>query len=102
MKNLRIAKTVLSKQALLTPCLVAIAAMLAGAFWLASAPHAQAQTCTVCHKRTQTQNYPCSSLEYARHLDHGDPMGACATPTAKESSRKIDPVRITPLDIAVK
>ena len=33
--------------------------------------------CTVCHKRTTTITLPCNSLEYRRHLDHGDTPGAC-------------------------
>ena len=32
--------------------------------------------CMVCHKHN-TLIVPCSSLEYRRHLDHGDPVGAC-------------------------
>lgn len=33
--------------------------------------------CSVCHKRTSTLIFPCSSLDYRRHLDHGDVPGAC-------------------------
>src|SRR4029077_3400353 len=33
--------------------------------------------CTVCHKRTQTLVLPCNSMDYRRHLDHGDTIGAC-------------------------
>jgi hypothetical protein len=33
--------------------------------------------CTVCHKRTATLTFDCGSLEYRRHLDHGDTVGAC-------------------------
>jgi hypothetical protein len=33
--------------------------------------------CTVCHKHTTTITLPCGSLELRRHLDHGDPPGAC-------------------------
>ncbi len=36
--------------------------------------------CTVCHKHT-TLTLPCNSLEYQRHLGHGDPLGPCPTPT---------------------
>ncbi|HEV3410142.1 MAG TPA: hypothetical protein VG095_07600 [Chthoniobacterales bacterium] len=56
-------------------------ALASSAFWFATAPLAQAQdgvtNCQVCHKRSQTLTFPCSSLEYRRHLDHGDAMGAC-------------------------
>lgn len=40
--------------------------------------------CTVCHKRTQTQTYDCSSLDYQRHLDHGDPAMACPSSRSEE------------------
>ena len=33
--------------------------------------------CTVCHKHTLTLLLECGSLEYQRHLDHGDSVGAC-------------------------
>ena len=33
--------------------------------------------CTVCHKRTATLTLPCNSLEYQRHLGHGDTAGPC-------------------------
>jgi hypothetical protein len=33
--------------------------------------------CTVCHKHTTTITLPCNSMEYRRHLDHGDSVGAC-------------------------
>lgn len=40
-------------------------------------------TCQVCHNRTRTLTYDCLSIDYQKHLDHGDPMGACGgTPTA--------------------
>jgi hypothetical protein len=59
------------------------AATLAVAFWFSTTPSGIAQAqCTVCHKRTQTLTFPCASLDYRRHLDHGDTMGACrVTPT---------------------
>ena len=36
--------------------------------------------CTVCHKHSQTLVLPCNSMEYHRHLDHGDSIGACPAP----------------------
>jgi len=57
-----------------------LGASLALAFWFATNPNVFAQeggTCTVCHKRTQNLSFPCNSLEYRRHLDHGDTMGNC-------------------------
>jgi hypothetical protein len=61
----------------------ATAATLAVAFWFSTVPTGNAQAqCTVCHKRTTTLTFPCASLDYRRHLDHGDTMGACnMTPT---------------------
>jgi hypothetical protein len=59
------------------------AATLAVAFWFSTSPSGMAQaSCTVCHKRRDTLTFPCASLDYRRHLDHGDTMGACQiTPT---------------------
>jgi hypothetical protein len=44
--------------------------------------------CTVCHKRTQTLVLPCNSMEYRRHLDHGDIIGEC--PPSKKPSNQPD------------
>ena len=33
--------------------------------------------CTVCHKHITTITLPCNSLEYRRHVDHGDTEGPC-------------------------
>lgn len=66
-----------------TPIGFSVVAALAAAFWF-STPVAVAQqtNCTVCHKRTRELTFPCNSLEYRRHLDHGDRMGSCdMTPT---------------------
>lgn len=59
------------------------AATLAVAVWFTSTPTGVAQaSCEVCHKRTTTLSFPCASLDYRRHLDHGDTMGRCMiTPT---------------------
>ncbi len=47
--------------------------------WFVAAPLAEAQgQCTVCHKRTTTLTFACGSIDYRRHIDHGDPMMACA------------------------
>lgn len=59
-------------------------AVLGATFWFVTTPFAFAQdpTCTICHKRTTTLTLACDSLDYRRHIDHGDTMGACAvTPT---------------------
>ena len=34
-------------------------------------------SCIVCHKHTTTLTLPCNSMEYRRHLDHGDTLGPC-------------------------
>ncbi len=68
-----------------TPAGLTLIAILAVAFWFSTGLAQDGDgvsTCTVCHKRTQTLSFPCNSLDYRRHLDHGDTMGACAvTPT---------------------
>ena len=69
------------RKSIVTPLALTLLGALAGTFWFATSQVALAgvePTCTVCHKRSQTLTYPCNSLEYRRHLDHGDPMGACA------------------------
>jgi hypothetical protein len=52
--------------------------------------------CTICHKRTQTLNIGCSSMEYRRHLDHGDTLGAC--PPSKKPSDQTDSFDALPHD----
>jgi hypothetical protein len=59
------------------PAIVALGAMLATVFWFCSAPEGIAGGCTVCHKRTESITLDCNSLEYRRHIDHGDPTGSC-------------------------
>jgi hypothetical protein len=61
----------------------ATAATLGVAFWFSTSPTSVAQaSCPVCHKRTTTLTFPCASLDYRRHIDHGDPPTACGvTPT---------------------
>ncbi len=45
--------------------------------------------CQVCHKRgQQTLMLPCNSLEFQRHIDHGDTMGACPPPP--EPTKNVD------------
>jgi hypothetical protein len=69
----------LSSRSIATLALFAIVAILGNAFWASAGVSTD---CTVCHKRTQTITLGCNTLEYRRHLDHGDAMGACAvTPT---------------------
>ena len=77
------------RRAIRTRALIVIAASLAGVFWFLSGPSGLAgappPTCFVCHRRTDTVELLCNSLDYQRHLDHGDPMGPCpGTPPSKE------------------
>lgn len=83
MKKLRAIATGTKFSATTRLSLVVIAAVT---FWFAASRIGVAQspsdTCTVCHKRVQTLTLDCSSLDYRRHLDHGDPQRACnTTPT---------------------
>jgi hypothetical protein len=66
-----------------TPISFLVATILAAGFWFTTARGVAGEPgCAVCHKRTTTLTFPCNSLEYRRHLDHGDPNGACGvTPT---------------------
>ncbi len=71
--------------------LVAATVGLAAVFSGLTSPSSVAGTnnCTVCHKRNTTLVLACNSLEYQRHLDHGDPMNACnATPPAADPVSK--------------
>ena len=40
--------------------------------------------CTICHKGVQTLTLPCNSLDYRRHLDHGDTLGTCQSASEKK------------------
>ena len=53
--------------------------LLSAIFWLVTNALASPKQviCTLCHRRTTTIMLPCDGLEYQRHLDHGDSMGAC-------------------------
>jgi hypothetical protein len=74
------------RELLSTSALALIVAILAGVFWFSTTSTARAgSSCTLCHKRTQTITVICGSLDYRRHLDHGDTSGACsATRTAED------------------
>lgn len=73
-----------SQRSIASAGLVAVT-LLSAIFWAATARVvvAQGMQCTLCHKRTTTLMLACDSLDYRRHIDHGDTMGACGvTPTA--------------------
>ena len=87
MKTLpRFAKFFTSERPIRTRAIIVTAASLAMTFWFLSNPSAVAgNTCMVCHRRVDTLTLACNSLEYQRHLDHGDPPDACdGTPISKE------------------
>jgi hypothetical protein len=44
--------------------------------------------CVACHKGSLTIDLPCNSMEYRRHLDHGDTIGACSS--SKKPSGQAD------------
>ena len=44
------------------------------------------ETCVVCHRRMFTVSLACDSLEYQRHLDHGDTLGPCQGAGLEENS----------------
>ena len=79
MKTLpRFAKFFTSERPIRTRAIIVTAASLAMTFWFLSNPSAVAgNTCMVCHRRITTLILACNSLEYQRHLDHGDPASAC-------------------------
>jgi N-acetylneuraminic acid mutarotase len=37
----------------------------------------RSEPCSLCHKHAVTLLFTCGSLEYQRHLDHGDTLGQC-------------------------
>ena len=80
-----------SAQAQLTkaPALFAITAALAAGLWLVTGGSSLAtpNVCMVCHKNTTTLTFACNSLEYQRHLDHGDPANACAMSSTDQAQR---------------
>lgn len=45
-------------------------------------------TCDLCHKNTTTLTFGCNSLDYQRHVDHGDTMGACGSSLTTRESKK--------------
>ena len=54
-------------------------------FYLTSAElYTELEICSVCHKHTVTLSLTCGSLEYRRHLDHGDTVGTCQSASEKK------------------
>ncbi len=71
--------------------LFTIVAAVAVVFWFLTSASglAAVNQCTFCHKRTTTMTLACNDLEYQRHLDHGDTIGACSgTKTTKDPDAK--------------
>jgi len=93
--------SIIQRSAVSTLALLGFTASLAVIFSLAVSSTGLAggpPTCDVCHKRTTTFTLPCASLEYRRHLDHGDPPMACAaTLTAIDVPVKIGAIAPAPI-----
>ena len=54
-------------------------------FWFATAPKASAgNTVTLCHKLTTDIAVEFGSIDYRRHIDHGDTQGSC-NPTGTQN-----------------
>ncbi len=71
---------------------IVLALALAAGFcaFSASVGRADDNQCVVCHKRMQTLTLACNSLEYRRHIDHGDPMMACdGSPTKGDAEKRL-------------
>jgi hypothetical protein len=87
MKNLNGPNHPTANPAIRTPAILIVAATLAVTFWFMASSTGLAVSpnqCTVCHKRTTTLVLACNSLEYQRHIDHGDPATACPASRAEK------------------
>lgn len=75
-----------------TRALLLLAMAFAAAFLFLTSREgfAGSNNCVVCHKRTQTLTLPCNSLEYRRHIDHGDPMTACAATSVLKEEQAVN------------
>ncbi len=69
----------IGRQLLKTSAFFFAPVLLGMAFWFITSTSGVAgpNLCDVCHKNTATLTFACNSLEYRRHIDHGDPMHAC-------------------------
>jgi hypothetical protein len=79
MKNPPVTRSAFGKQLIKTSGLFFIPSVLGIAFWLVTSSTGVAgpNMCDVCHKNATTLTFACNSLEYRRHIDHGDPAHAC-------------------------
>ena len=79
MKNPPTTSPVIGRPLIKTSALVFVPAVLGIAFWFitGSTSVAGPNMCDVCHKNSLTITLACNSLEYRRHIDHGDPPHAC-------------------------
>ena len=83
MKKLPAADSAIVKHLVKTSAYFFAPAVLGLAFWLVTSATGVAgpNLCDVCHKHTLTLTLACNSLEYRRHIDHGDTMGPCSATT---------------------
>jgi hypothetical protein len=79
MKIPRTSRSVISNRLIKSSPFFFASALLGIASWLVTSATGVAgpNLCTVCHKHTLTLVLACNSLEYRRHIDHGDPPNAC-------------------------
>ena len=89
MKIPRTSRSVISNRLIKSSPFFFASAFLGIAFWLVTSATGVAgpNLCTVCHKHTLTLVLACNSLEYRRHIDHGDPPNACAMALAPSGIR---------------
>ena len=79
MKNPRTSRSVIGKHLIKSSPFFFASALLGVASWLVTGATGVAgpNLCDVCHKNSLTLTFACNSLDYRRHLDHGDPPHAC-------------------------
>ncbi len=70
-----------------TSAILLAATVLGTGFWVATSSTALAADCVLCHKRTTQITVVCSSLDYRRHVDHGDTTGMCPASRSETESR---------------
>ena len=98
MKKLnRFVNSPLANYAVRTSFAIALVATSAVTLWFATAPEARATTCQVCHKNAVTLTLTCGSLQWRRHIDHGDPMHACGATTSDNFLRPERPAPNEPI-----
>lgn len=93
MKNPPATRSMIGRQLIKTSALFLAPLMLGTTFWLVTSATSIAgpNLCDVCHKNALTLTFACNSLEYRRHIDHGDRPFACGA--TQINNKKGDPPR---------